>query len=47
MVIFRAEKLAEFPHDNKRDIRLSNAKNSVELEYFKRGNLPGAEAGKL
>ena len=47
MVIFRAEKWAEFPHDNKRDIRLSNAKNSVELEYFKRGNFPGAEAGKL
>mgnify|MGYP007084809287 CR=1 FL=1 len=47
MVIFRAEKWAEFPSLQKHDIRLSNAKNSVELEYFKRGNFPGAEAGKI
>lgn len=46
MVIFRAENRAEFPSREKRDIRLSNAKNDVKLEYFKRGNFPGAEAGK-
>ena len=46
MVIFHAEKWAEFPQTEKRDIRLSNAKNGVKLEYFKRGNFPGAEAGK-
>ena len=46
MVIFHAEKRAEFPSHKNHDIRLSNAKNDVELEYFKRGNFPGTEAGK-
>ena len=46
MVIFHAEKRAEFPSHKNHDIRLSNAKNDVKLEYFKRGNFPGAEAGK-
>ena len=47
MVIFRAEKRAEFPQHENSQIRLSNAKNGVKLEYFKRGNFPGAEAGKI
>ena len=47
MMIFRAENRAEFPQPEKHDIRLSNAKNDVKLEYFKRGNFPGAEAGKI
>ncbi len=47
MVIFHAEKRAEFPSHKNHDIRLSNAKNDVKLEYFKRGNFPGAEAGKI
>ena len=46
MVIFHVEKRAEFPSHKNHDIRLSNAKNDVELEYFKRGNFPGTEAGK-
>ena len=46
MVIFHAEKRAEFPSHKNHDIRLSNAKNDVELEYFKRGNFPGTEDGK-
>ena len=47
MVIFRAEKRAEFPYHKISQIRFSNAKNDVKLEYFKRGNFPGAEAGKI
>lgn len=47
MVIFRAVKRAEFPSRKNHDMRISNAKNGVELEYFKRGNFPGAEAGKI
>lgn len=47
MVIFHAEKRADFPSHKNRDIRLSNAKNGVELEYFKRGEFPDAEAGKV
>ena len=41
------EKRAEFPSHKNHDIRLSNAKNDVKLDYFKRGNFPGAEAGKI
>ena len=47
MVIFRAEKRAEFPNRKKSDISKTNAKNEVELDYFKRGDFPGAEAGKI
>ena len=47
MVIFRAENWAEFPWRQKHDIRLTNAKKDVKLEYFKRGNFPGAEAGQI
>ena len=46
MVIFHAEKRAEFPSHKNSQIRLSNAKNGVKLDYFKRGYLPGTEAGK-
>ena len=47
MVIFPAEKWAKFPQHKISQIRLSNAKNEVKLEYFKRGNFPGTEAGKI
>jgi hypothetical protein len=47
MVIFRAEKRADFPFQKKRKIRLSNAKNGVKLDYFKRGDFPGVSAGKI
>ena len=47
MVIFHAEKRAEFPSRKNHDMRITNAKNGVEVEYFKRGDFPGAEAGKI
>ena len=47
MVIFHAEMRGDFSSHQKREIRLSNAKNDVKLDYFKRGDSPGAEAGKL
>ncbi len=47
MVIFHAEKWAEFPSRKNHDMRITNAKNGVELEYFKRGDFPDAEAGKI
>ncbi|CZY57731.1 Uncharacterised protein [Enterobacter hormaechei] len=47
MVIFRAEKRAEFPLHKNSKIRFSNAKNDVKLDYFKRGDFPGAKAGKI
>lgn len=46
MVIFHAEKWADFPKHKNSKIRFSNAKNAVKLDYFKRANFPGAEAGK-
>ena len=43
MMIFHAEKRAEFPSHKNHDIRLSNAKNDVELEYFP-AQRPGKES---
>ena len=46
MMIFHAEKRAEFPSHKNHDIRLSNAKNDVELEYFNEGIFPAQRPGK-
>jgi hypothetical protein len=46
-VIFSAEKCAKFPSHKNRQIRLSNAKKSVKLDYFKRRNSPGPQAGRI
>lgn len=45
-MIFNLEKWDDFPQHKNHHISFINAKKRVKLDYFKRGETPGQQAGK-
>jgi len=45
-MIFNLEKRDDFPQHKIHHISFINAKKPVKLDYFKRGETPGQQAGK-